>query len=257
MLPRLAAAARRRRTGERLTDLRLGLLRAQAREERALAAACAALERQIAALLRQLGTSLPGLCGLGALGAPSCWWRSGIRAASARRTPSPPTPARPRSPPPPPRRGGTPSTTGSTASGTAASTRCSTAWPSCASASTPRRGPTPPASWPAGKTPRDAQRIVKRRLARLVWQTMMRDLRPSADESAGAAAVGGPEDVAPANTGEGWFAREPAALIEAGAGRHPQGRSAAEQPSGARLDAPAGAEPPAPLGLPEPIWPPT
>ena len=29
----------------------------------------------------------------------------------------------------------------------------------------------------AGKTRRDIQRIVKRRLARLVWQTMMRDLR--------------------------------------------------------------------------------
>jgi transposase len=69
VLPRLAAAARRRRTGERLTDLRLGLLRAQAREERALATACATFEGQIAALLRQVGTSLPSLCGLGVLGA--------------------------------------------------------------------------------------------------------------------------------------------------------------------------------------------
>jgi transposase len=67
--PRLAAAARRRRTGEPLTDLRLSLLRAQAREERALAAAGAALERRIGAVVRRLETSLPGLCGLGPLGA--------------------------------------------------------------------------------------------------------------------------------------------------------------------------------------------
>ena len=109
----------------------------------------------------------------------------------------------------------------------------------------------------AGKTSRDALRIVKRRLARLVWQTMMRDLRPSGREAAEAAVVGGSEERPPMNAGEGWFADEPAPFVDAGAGRHPQGRSAAEQPSAARLDAPAGAEPPAPLGSPEPIWPPT
>ena len=109
----------------------------------------------------------------------------------------------------------------------------------------------------AGKTARDALRIVKRRLARLVWQAMMRDLRPSDPDSAGTAAAGGPEELALANAGECWFVGEPATLMHAGAGRHPQGRSAAEQPSGARLDAPAGAEPPAPGGSREPIWPPT
>ena len=31
----------------------------------------------------------------------------------------------------------------------------------------------------AGKTKRDALRILKRRLARLVWMTMMRDLTPT------------------------------------------------------------------------------
>ena len=45
-------------------------------------------------------------------------------------------------------------------------------------------------------------------LARLVWQTMMRDLQPSVPQSAEAAAVGRPEGVAPANAGEGWFACE-------------------------------------------------
>ena len=36
----------------------------------------------------------------------------------------------------------------------------------------------------AGKTKRDALRIVKRRLARLVWRTMMRDLAPGSGEDA-------------------------------------------------------------------------
>jgi hypothetical protein len=116
----------------------------------------------------------------------------------------------------------------------------------------------------AGKTPRDALRIVKRRLARLVWQTMMADLRPGAEATTGACNAPGPAPAtderaaaAPAHTGTGWFAGEPATPAAAGAGRHPQGRSGAEQPSAARLDAPAGAEPPAPSGLPEGIWPPT
>ena len=257
VLPRLAAAARRRRTGERLTDLRLGLLRAQAREERALATACAAFERQIAALLRQLGTSLPGRCGLGALGAaellvevgdPRRFRSADAFAASTGTAPIPASSAEARGHPVHHRlnRFGN-RRLNSVLYGMALvrqrvhpETRTSTA-----------------RLLAAGKTPRDALRIVKRRLARLVWQTMLRDLRPSAEESAGAAAVGGPEDVAPANAGGGWFAGEPATFVDAGAGRHPQGRSAAEQPSAARLDAPAGAEPPAPVGSPEPIWPPT
>ncbi len=67
--PRLRAAARRRRTGERATDLRLRLLRAHARRERVLAAERDALGREIEQLLGELGTSLPALCGLGPLGA--------------------------------------------------------------------------------------------------------------------------------------------------------------------------------------------
>ena len=67
--PRLAAAARLRLTGDRVTDLRLRLLRAQAREERALAAARDALERELVTVLRELHTTLPALFGLGPLGA--------------------------------------------------------------------------------------------------------------------------------------------------------------------------------------------
>jgi transposase len=65
--PRLAAAARTRRTGEHLTDLRLDLLRAKAREERAVDADCTAMKRRIASVLEHLGTSLPTLCGQGSL----------------------------------------------------------------------------------------------------------------------------------------------------------------------------------------------
>ncbi|RAG32543.1 hypothetical protein DN554_30400, partial [Burkholderia multivorans] len=67
----------------------------------------------------------------------------------------------------------------------------------------------------AGKTARDALRIVKRRLARLVWQTMMRDLRPSGPDSAGPAVAGGPKEPAPANARECWFVGEPATLVHA------------------------------------------
>ena len=257
VLPRLAAAARRRRTGERLTDLRLELLRAQAREERALAAACAAFERQIAAVLRQLGTSLPALCGLGPLGAaellvevgdPRRFRSPDAFAAYTGTAPIPASSAETR---------GHPVHHRLSRFGNRRLNSVLYGMALVRQRVHPETQAYTARLLAAGKTPRDAQRIVKRRLARLVWQTMMRDLQPSIHESAGAAAVGGPEERPPANAGEGWFAGEPVTLVDAGAGRHPQGRSAAEQPSAARLDAPAGAEPPAPLGAPEPIWPPT
>jgi hypothetical protein len=50
-------AARLRLTGERATDLRLRLLRNQAREERALASERDGLEREMQALLRDMETS--------------------------------------------------------------------------------------------------------------------------------------------------------------------------------------------------------
>jgi transposase len=259
VLPRLAAAARRRRTGERLTDLRLGLLRAQAREERALAAACAALERQIVAVVRRLGTRLPGLCGLGPLGAAELLAEVGdprrFRSADAfaAYTGTAPIPA-----------------SSAEARGHPVHHRLSRFGNRRLNAVLYRMALVRQRVHPetraytarllaAGKTPRDALRIVKRRLARLVWQTMTGGPRRSAREREpdGPANAAGPADAADerasqasANTGKGWFAREPATPPAAGAGRHPEGRSAAEQPSGARLDAPAGAEPPAPLGLP-------
>jgi transposase len=67
--PRLAAAARLRSTGDRSTDRRLQLLRAQACEERALSRERDALESEIVQTLKELGTSLPTLFGLGPLGA--------------------------------------------------------------------------------------------------------------------------------------------------------------------------------------------
>ena len=103
-------AARLRLTGDRVTDLRLRLLRTQAREERALAAERDALERELVAVLRELHTTLPALFGLGPLGAAELLVQASNPAASAGRRLRPPTPGRPRSRPPPPSRAGTPCT---------------------------------------------------------------------------------------------------------------------------------------------------
>ena len=224
MLPRLAAAACRRCTGERLTDLRLGLLRAQAREERALATACAALEREIAALLRQLGTSLPALCGLGPLGAaellvevgdPRRFRSADAFAAYTGTAPIPASSAEARGHPVHHRlnRFGN-RRLNSVLYGMALvrqrvhpETRAYTA-----------------RLLAAGKTPRDAQRIVKRRLARLVWQTMMRDLRPSADEFGRGRGGGRPGGCGP---GERWRG------LVRGRTSHPRRRGGGASPAGA------------------------
>jgi transposase len=67
--PRLAAAARLHLSGDRLADPRLQVVRLKAREHRLLVSHCALLERQIAHILRLIGTQLTTLCGLGALNA--------------------------------------------------------------------------------------------------------------------------------------------------------------------------------------------
>ena len=67
--PRLTAAARLHLSGDRLTDLRLQVLRRNAREHRVLVSECALLERQIAQVLKGIGTHLTVLGGLGTLGA--------------------------------------------------------------------------------------------------------------------------------------------------------------------------------------------
>jgi transposase len=245
VLPRLDAAARRRRTGERLTDLRLDLLRASAREERVLAAACTALERRIAAVLQRLGTSLPSLCGLGALGAAEILVEAGdprrFRSADAfaAYTGTAPIPA-----------------SSAEAHGRPVhhrlnrfgNRRLNSVLYGMAIVRLrvhPETRAYTARLLAAGKTPRDALRIVKRRLARLVWQTLMRDLRPGGEAAAGA------EDRTPTHAGASWFGPEPATLAGAGARRHPPGRSAAEEPNEERLDASAGAAPPASLASAE------
>jgi transposase len=252
VLPRRAAAARRRRTGEPLTDLRLGLRRAQAREERALAAAVATRERQIVAVVRRLGPRLPGLCGLGPLGAaellaevgdPRRFRPADAVAASTGTAPIPASSAEAR---------GHPVHHRLSRFGNRRLNAVLYRMALVRKRVHPETQAYTARLLAAGKTPRAALRIVKRRLARLVWQTMMADLRPggegthgTADPTGPAPAAAEPATSASANPGKGWSAREPATPAAAGAGRHPQGRSAAEPPSAARLDAPAGAEPPA------------
>ena len=67
--PRLTAAARLYLSGDRLTELRLQVLRLKAREHRLLVSDCALLERHIAQVLKLMGTHLTALGGLGTLGA--------------------------------------------------------------------------------------------------------------------------------------------------------------------------------------------
>ncbi len=66
--PRLTASARVHLTGDRLTDLRLQFLRMKAQEHQLLTTQCTLLERQIAQILKHIGTNLPVLGGLGTLG---------------------------------------------------------------------------------------------------------------------------------------------------------------------------------------------
>jgi transposase len=174
--PRLAAAARLRPTGDRATDARLRLLRGRAHEARALAAERDALAGEIAALVRELRASLPGLFGLGPLGAatllvevgdPRRFRSADAFAAYTGTAPIPASSAEARGHPlryrlsrfgnrrlnsvlhimAVTRRRAHPETQAFMARATA-----------------------------AGKTTRDALRIVKRRLARRVWLTMMHDL---------------------------------------------------------------------------------
>ena len=74
----------------------------------------------------------------------------------------------------------------------------------------------------AGKTPRDAQRIVKRRLARLVWQTMMRDLQPSVHEF-GRGRGGRPGGTAPGERWRGLVRGRTSHLRRCGGGASPAG----------------------------------
>lgn len=230
ILPRLAAAARLRRTGHPLTDLRLTLLRAMAREERTLAATCGALERQITVLLRELGTTLPTLCGLGPIAAAEVLAEVGdprrFRSADAfaSYTGTAPVPA-------------------SSAEATGrpghhrlnrfGNRRLNAVLYGMAIVRLRVHSETQTYAarlLGAGKTKRDALRIVKRRLARLVWRTMMQDLEP---ETAAAPPrtppappsatdpAGGVAGEAPFAAGADRFACEPAPCTVSGGGASP------------------------------------
>jgi transposase len=177
--PRLAAAARLRLTGDRPTDLRLRLLRSQLRTERALAAERDGLEREIAHVLAELGASLPTLFGLGPLGAAEVLVEVGdprrFRSADAfaSYTGTAPIPA-----------------SSAESHGHPVHHRLSRFGNRRLNAVLYSMAVTRLRSDPAtqayvgrllaaGKTKRDALRILKRRLARLVWMTMIRDLTPT------------------------------------------------------------------------------
>jgi transposase len=126
---RLRTAARLHLTGDRVTDLRLRLLRLHAHQARVLARERDALEHEIVRLLKELGTSLPSLFGLGPLGAAELL----VEAGDPRRFRTPDAFAsytgRPRSPPPRPRPAGSRPTIDRAATATATSTRCCMSWP--------------------------------------------------------------------------------------------------------------------------------
>jgi transposase len=174
--PRLAAAARLRRTGARATDLRLELLRGYARQERALAHERDALELEIVRVLRDLETSLPSLFGLGPLGAAELLvevgdprrFRSGDAFASYTGTaPIPASSAEIDGRPVHHRLNRHGNRRLNSVLHIMAVTRLRTHAETQAFIARVTAN---------GKTSRDALRIVKRRLARLVWTTMMSDL---------------------------------------------------------------------------------
>jgi transposase len=174
--PRLTAAARLHRTGDRLTDLRLTLLRAKARDERAVSAECAHLEREIARVLKDIETTLPALQGLGPIGSAQIIVEVGdprrFRSADAfaSYTGTAPIPA-----------------SSAEVHGRPVHHRLNRFGNRRLNAvlyqmAVVRLRVDPETQayvarlLAAGKTKRDALRILKRRLARQIWQTMMRDL---------------------------------------------------------------------------------
>jgi transposase len=175
IVPRLAAAARLRASGDPVAALRLRLLRAQAREERALAAERDALERELVGVLDELGTTLPALFGLGPLGAAQLLVETGdprrFRSADAfaaytGTAPIPASSAEARGYPIHHRlsRFGNRRLNSVLHSMAVTRLRAHAETQAFIASATSR-----------GKSRRDALRIVKRRLARRVWLTMMGD----------------------------------------------------------------------------------
>jgi len=174
--PRLMAAARLHLTGDRVTDLRLRLLRVHAQQARALARERDALEREISGLLKELGTSLPKLFGLGPLGSAELLVEAGdprrFRSADAFASytgtaPIPASSAEARGQPVHHRLSRYGNRRLNSVLHIMAVTRLRT---------DPETQAFIARTTTRGKTNRDALRIVKRRLARLVWSTMIRDV---------------------------------------------------------------------------------
>ena len=108
-----------------------------------------AANKELTALLRDTGTTLTSLHGIGPSGAAGCWSKSETSPASPTKATSRPGPAPPPSTPPP----GTTCATDCPGAGTARSTESCTSWPwsSCA---TPRKdGPTTTAKSPPARPP--------------------------------------------------------------------------------------------------------
>ena len=165
-----------RLTGDRVTDLRLRLLRTRAQQARTLARERDALERQIVQLLKELGTSLPTLFGLGPLGAaellveagdPRRFRSSDAFASYTGTAPIPASSAEARGQPVHHRLSRYGNRRLNSVLHVMAVTRLRT---------DPETQAFIARTTTRGKTSRDALRIVKRRLARLVWLTLIRDL---------------------------------------------------------------------------------
>jgi transposase len=174
--PRLTAVARLHLTNDRLTNLRLQFLRAKAREHRVTTTECALLERQIGQLLNHTRTNLPTLPGLGPLGAaellvevgdPRRFPSADAFASYAGTAPIPASSAEVNGRPVHHRL----SRFGNRRLNAALYIMAVTCLRSDARTQTYVAR-----LLAAGKTKCDALRILKHRLARVVWSTMMRDL---------------------------------------------------------------------------------
>lgn len=177
--PRLMAAARLHLTGDRVTDLRLRLLRAHAQHARALARERDALEREISGLLKELGTSLPQLFGLGPLGSAELLVEAGdprrFRSADAfaSYTGTAPIPASSAEV------GGRPVHHRLSRHGNRRLNSVLHIMAVTRLRADPETQAFIARTTTRGKTSRDALRIVKRRLARLVRSTMIHDVQPA------------------------------------------------------------------------------
>jgi transposase len=174
--PRLAAAARLRLTGDRLTDLRLRILRSKAREAAVLAEEQRHLGHEIARLLEEMSSKLPALFGLGPLGAATLLvevgdprrFRSADAFASYTGTaPIPASSAETHGRPIHHRLSRYGNRRLNSVLHIMAVTRLRTH---------PQTQTFVARAITSGKSSRDALRIVKRRLARQVWLVMMRDI---------------------------------------------------------------------------------